>query len=84
MCLRHVVESENAPAQLEKEVCAKRDQGPERKLVRTSVSGLPSCHVRFLRDEGYIRLGRLGFGSLRQREGAVGRGRDITARMVTD
>lgn len=41
MCLRHVVECVDTPAKFEQEVCAKRDQGPERKLNADAVSGIP-------------------------------------------
>ena len=34
MCLRYIIEREDAPAQLEKEVGTKRDQGPEGKLLQ--------------------------------------------------
>ena len=38
--IRYVVEGEHAVAQLEKEICAERDDGPERQL---SCSQFPSC-----------------------------------------
>ena len=33
MCLGYVVEGEDAPAELEEEVCAEGYEGPERKLL---------------------------------------------------
>lgn len=40
MCLRYIIEREDAQPQLEQQVRSKRDEGPERELVLQTTSGL--------------------------------------------
>lgn len=39
VCLRYVVEGEDAPAELEEEVCAEGNERPERDLAMISLDG---------------------------------------------
>ena len=39
MCLRYVVEGEDAPAELEEEVCAEGNERPKRDLAIISLDG---------------------------------------------
>jgi len=43
VCFRHIVEGEDAVAELEEEECAEGDDGPDWQLQRPSVTGAVSC-----------------------------------------
>ena len=63
MGFRYIVEGEDAPSQLEKEIRSERDEGPERELLQ-ALSALAGAMVVDIKEQGstirwvLFRLGR--------------------------
>ena len=50
MCFRYIVECEDAPSQLEKEIRSERDEGPERELLQ-ALSALAGAMVVDIKEQ---------------------------------